>query len=99
MKAKVEVETTMGILYFLAVNLPQKHTESVKITSGRKDATCSARNPSILAVIRRSITVISVVETRFRPWASSAVSSGRKASQGKNSAPVFSIFSRNSSKE
>ena len=84
LNANVLVETTIGTWCFQALSLPQKQTESVYTTSGRKLSNASARKLSILRVIRISCSVISVVLTFFSPASSCAVSGGRYASQETN---------------
>lgn len=77
LNAKVVVDTTMGIWYFLAVNFPQKHTESVTITSGLNSSICSFRKPSILAVILKSTMVISIEDIALEPFSTSSDTSGK----------------------
>ena len=89
----------MGMPNFQAFSLPQKHTESVKITSGRKAVSSRSRKLFIARVVRMSWMLISVVETFMIPAFCFSFSSGRKASQEMYSAPVARMRSANASKE
>ena len=78
LRERVQIlDTTIGTWCFHAFSFPQKQTESVYTTSGRKERNSSSRKASMPSVIRISEMVISVVDTFFSPEASFSVRAGR----------------------